>query len=207
MYDSDQPALQGEYLSSDDRERLSRALYRAGQQGVTADVAARISRMPLFNWLQERQIRSAIRVINAEHEFHKALAAHQNSLDELRELPHDLAAKNRLKRINAQIAEEEAELRLAQLRKARAALNGTGDDDLDRKYDEQLKVAQRRAEHDLRMKVFNAQKNLQMINELRKERDRMIQEVTGGRETGLTPEQEHQVENIRDFFQRLMDEI
>jgi hypothetical protein len=205
MYDSDQPALQGEYLSSDDRERLSQALHRAGQQGVTAYVAARLSRMPLFNWLQEKQIRSAIRVIDAETDFIKALYAHQNSLDELRELPNDLATKKKLKRLNAQIAEEEAEIRLAQLRKTRASMNGNADDDLDRKYDEQLKAAQRRSEHDLRMKVFNAQKNLQMVIELEKERDRMIQEVTGGKETGLTPEQEHRVENIRDFFQRLID--
>jgi hypothetical protein len=207
MYDSDQPALQGEYLSYDDRERLSRALNRAGQQGVTAYVAARISRMPLFNWLQERQIQSAIRVIDAETAFLNALRNQQRSLSELRNLPKKLAQEREVEDLQAEVTVEKLRYELDRTRKARAALNGGGDDDPDRKYDEQLKAAQRRAEHDLRMKVFNAQKNLQMINELRKERDRMIQEVTGGRETGLTPEQEHQVENIRDFFQRLMDEI
>jgi hypothetical protein len=218
MSDKTGPALSGQYLPQDDAEKVANALDRVRQQGITAQVAARISKSVFFSKIQERRVRAATAVIQAEEDLMRALIDHRRTRERLIDLDIEIEAdrldrRNRLAAaqrqaelndLDGRIARKERELRLAQLERASEGFDSNAQE---RKYREQLESAERKAAFEVEMKVLQARKNLQMVNELLKERDRMIREVSGGKEGRLSSEQELQVDNIRDFFQRLIDEI
>jgi hypothetical protein len=214
-------ALSGEYLTKDDAERVGLALERVKQQGVTAQVAARISRSVFFSTIQRKRVEAATAVIRAERELMGELINHQHTRARLADLDVEIEAERLARRnhleaqkrqadlneLDAEIARKEREIRLMQLEKTHSALAGNGEDQQERKYREQLEAAERKAAFETEMKVLQARKGLKMAQDLRAERDRMIREATGGKADNLTPEQELEVENIRDFFQRLIDEL
>jgi hypothetical protein len=218
MADRTNPAISGEYLAQEEAEKLAKALDRVRQQGITAQVASRISKSVFFSKIQERRVRAATAVIQAEEDLMGALINHQRTKARLADLDIEIEAdrldrRNRLAAaqrqaelndLDGRIARKERELRLAQLERAGEGFDGTAQE---RKYREQLESAERKSAFEVEMKVLQARKNFQMVNELLKERDRMIREIGGGKSGPLSPEQELQVENIRDFFQRLIDEI
>lgn len=217
MTDHSRPALSGELLTAQD-EKLLQAIEKAKRQGMSAQVAARISRSVFFNKITEKRIRAGQAVIVAEDDLMRSLIGHQKTRNRLLNLDTELEAdtleqKNRLatakrqadlNELDDQIAREERLQRLDQLKRAR---EGTSENSREQRNDRQYQEAQQQAKHDIRMKALEATKRLEMTQALRQERDRMIAEITAESRGTPTADQEKDIENIRDFFQRLIDEI
>jgi hypothetical protein len=217
MTDHSRPALSGELLTPE-QEKLVRALDAAKRQGINAQVAARISRSVFFNKITEKRIQAGQAVVRAEREFMGELIEHQRTQARLFDLATEIETEN-LERRNrlaaaqrqAAVTELDAELALEQRRQALAQLKrsaeGTSENSRQQRNDRQYQEAQQQVEHDIRMKTLEAGKRLEMTRALRQERDRMIAEITAERRGKPTPDQEKDIDNIHDFFQRLIDEI
>lgn len=213
----DNQPLKGELLSAQD-EKLLLAIDKTKQQGISAQVAARIGKSVFFNKITEKRIRAAQAVVDAENNFMGSLITHQKTRNRLLNLGTELEAdnleqKNRLaaakrqadlNELDDQIAREERLQRLEQLKRAR---EGTSENSRQQRNDRQYEDAQQQVAHDIRMKALDATKRLEMTRALRQERDRMIAEITAESRDTPNAEQEREIENIRDFFQRLIDEI
>jgi hypothetical protein len=217
MTDHSRPALSGELLTPE-QEKLVRALDAAKRQGINAQVAARISRSVFFNKITEKRIQAGQAVVRAEREFMGELIEHQRTQARLFDLAteietENLERRNRLAAAQRQAAvnELDAEIALEQRRQALAQLKrsaeGTSENSRQQRNDRQYQEAQQQVEHDIRMKTLEAGKRLEMTRALRQERDRMIAEITAERRGKPTPDQEKDIDNIHDFFQRLIDEI
>jgi len=217
MTDHSSPALSGELLTPE-QEKLVRALDAAKRQGINAQVAARISRSVFFNKITEKRIQAGQAVVRAEREFMGELIEHQRTQARLFDLAteietENLERRNRLAAAQRQAAvnELDAEIALEQRRQALAQLKrsaeGTSENSRQQRNDRQYQEAQQQVEHDIRMKTLEAGKRLEMTRALRQERDRMIAEVTAESRGKPTPDQEKDIDNTHDFFQRLIDEI
>lgn len=217
MTDRSSHPLSGEVLTSE-QERLLRVLDAVKQQGISAQVAARISRSVFFNNITEKRIRAGQAVIRAEQDFMGALIDHQKTRARLADLATEIEAdtlerRNRLasakrqadlNELDDQIAREERLQRLEQLKRAR---EGTTENSREQRNNRQYQEARQQADHETRMKTLEATKRFEMTKALRQERDRMIAEITAEIRGTPTAEQERDIDNIRDFFQRLIDEI
>ena len=168
----------------------------------------------IWNRFRKRRIESAREIARAEREFIQEIDALQRVRAKYQDIEVDIEAEKQLRRdqnlaaqLDQEIAIEEKRLRLEQLKQARAQLadgpEQTGGDN----YQELLEAAMRRADFEMAMRIVEAKKRFKMGAELIKERDRMIAEIVNGGKAPPAPEQEVQIERIRSFFQKMIEEI
>ena len=218
--------VSGEVMGEEAQERLRYAMEKVQRDGMlTARLAAKISRSPFFNHLTERRIESAHRVARAENAFMMELRTHQLTKDRLLNLDVDIAAQRagqeadraaaeaRLvrERSASAMAELEAQVRLEHLKAQLAALKKANEGASDEKsqeqrYQEQLDAEAKKAAFEAQRKVLQAQQKIAVRRALLVERDRMIAEITREARENPSPEQEFEIQNIRDLFQVLIDE-
>jgi hypothetical protein len=213
----DSPALKGELVSAQD-EKLLQAIDKARQQGISAQVAARISKSVFFSKITERRIRAAQAVIIAEEGLMGSLIDHQKTRSRLLDLGVELEAdaferRNRrdvarrqaeLSELSDQIAREEAEQHLAKLKRAR---EGIDDNSRAKKNEREYEDAKEQTAHNSRMALLEAQAGLEMRRSLREERDRMTAEVNKGVRGTPTPEQQAELDDINDLFDQLIKAV
>ena len=213
----DRRPLKGELLPAQD-EKLIQAIDKAKQQGISAQVAARISRSVFFNKITERRIRAGQAVIEAENDFMHSLIGHQKTRNRLLNLDIELEAdaleqqirrdearqKADLLKLKGQIEREEAEQYLARLKRNR---EGSDDNSREKKNQREYEEAQQQAAHNARMHILHAKETMDMKRTLREERDRMIAEVTRGTPGQPTLDQQREIDDIHDYFQRVIDSL
>lgn len=218
--------VSGEVMGEEAQERLRYAMEKVQREGMlTARLAAKISRSPFFNHLTERRIESAQKVVRAENAFMVELRTHQLTKDRLLNLSADIeaqragqqaevaAAHRRLAAENAaaQVESLEAQVRIQHLTAQLAALKKANEGSIDEKsqeqrYQEQLDAEAKKAAFEAQRKVLQAQQKIAVRRALLVERDRMIAEITREARENPSPEQEFEIQNIRDLFQVLIDE-
>jgi hypothetical protein len=164
----------------------------------------------LWNRFRKRRIESAREIARAEREFIQEIDALQRVREKYQDIEVDIEAEKQLRRdrhlaaqLEQEIAVEEKRLRLEQLKQARAQLAESSEDT----YQEELEAAMRRADFEMAMRIIQAKKRFKIRAELLGERDRMVAEVFNGSGEKPTPEQERQVEHIREFFQKMIEEL
>jgi len=212
----DQP-LTGELLPAD-QEKIVRALEQVQRQGINAQVAARISRSVFFNRITKNRIQAATEVVQAEKGLMNELIGHQLTRARLLGIGVEIEAesferqnrrdearrKAELSQLDDQIAREERLQRLEQLKRNKEGYDETS---RDKKYQREQEEAKQKAEHNTQMKILEATGKYVMKRKLRAECDRMIEEVTQGNRGQPTPEQEREIDDIRDYFQRVIDSL
>jgi len=183
-------------------------------------VASRISRSPLFNRWEEKRIETAQDVVNAERNLMDALSEHTRAKHRLinigTEIQADQAERlNRLRQAQADgnLMQLDVEIALAarqrELIKVQQALKEAqeGSDGSSGKYEQKLREAERKTEFEAEMKVVEAKRAFAIRERLRQERDEMKAAVLKAVKGEATAEQQRQLDDIEDFFQKLMDEV
>jgi hypothetical protein len=164
----------------------------------------------LLNRFRKRRIDSAREIARAEREFIQEIDALERVRAKYQDVEVDIESEKQLRRaqhltaqLEQEIAIEEKRLRLEQLKQASAQLAEGGEDT----YQVELEAAMRRADFEMAMRIIQAKKRFKMRAELLRERERMIAEVLNGGGGKPTPEQEQQLEHIREFFQKMIEEL
>jgi hypothetical protein len=168
----------------------------------------------MWNRFRKRRLESAREVAKAEREFLEESEALQRTRARYQDLGIDIEAEKQLRRdqylaakLDRELALEEKRLKLEQLRRTRTGLEENASESGDEQYQEQLQAAMRRADFETALRIIQAKKMFKLGTELARERDRLIEEIINGDAESLTAEQELQVNNIKSFFQRMIDEI
>lgn len=168
----------------------------------------------MWNRFRKRRLESAREVAKAEREFLEESEALQRTRARYQDLGIDIEAEKQLRhdqylaaKLDRELALEEKRLKLEQLQRARTGLEENASESGDKQYQEQLQAAMRRADFETALRIIQAKKMFKLGTELARERDRLIEEIINGDAESLTAEQELQVNNIKSFFQRMIDEI
>jgi hypothetical protein len=168
----------------------------------------------LWNRFRKRRLESAKEVARAEREFLEESEALQRTRARYQDLGIDIEAEKQLRqdqylaaKLDRELALEEKRLKLEQLRRVRTGLEEKAWESGDEQYQEQLQAAMRRADFETALRIIQAKKIFKLSTDLARERDRLIEEIINGDAESLTAEQELQVNNIKSFFQRMIDEI
>lgn len=226
MAEGDPSPVSGEVLAEETQEKLMHAMEKVQREGMlSAQLAAKISRSPFFNRLTKKRIESGQEVVRAENAFMQELRTHQLTKDRLLNLSADIeaqragqqaevaAAHRRLaaEKTAAQVESLEAQVRMEHLKAQLAALKkaneGPGDEkSQEQRYQEQLDAEAKKAAFEVQRKLQQAQQQIAVKRALSAERNRLIAEIRSEAHESLSPEQELEIDTIRDLFQRLMDE-
>ena len=215
-------------MADDTENRWRGKLFPAREQGRVLEkradtkpaVASRISRSPLFNRWEKKRVETAQDVVNAEHNLMDALSEHQRArhrlinigveiqTDHAERLNHlrQAEANGNLMQLDAEIARAERELALLK-RKLALREAQEGSDGSSGKYDQKLREAERKTEFDAEMKATVARRAFAIRCRLKQERDEMKAEVLKAVKGEPTAEQQRELDDIEDFFQKLMDEV
>jgi hypothetical protein len=168
----------------------------------------------MWNRFRKRRLESAREVAKAEREFLEESEALQRTRARYQDLGIDIEAEKQLRhdqylaaKLDRELALEEKRLKLEQLRRVRTGLEENAWESGDEQYQEQLQAAMRRADFETALRIIQAKKMFKLSTDLARERDRLIEEIINGDAESLTAEQELQVNNIKSFFQRMIDEI
>ena len=177
------------------------------------EIYSRISKTLWGNRYQRRRMESAIELVETEKRFMEAVRQHQGAKGKLEavfvEVAEEIAADRRRAenaRIRDEAEREELTLRLKRLRRASAEFDGAEGDGSDR-YEHQLRQAERKTEHDAEMKATVARRAFKVRGRLKQERNEMKAEVLKAVKGEPTAEQQRELDDIEDFFQKLIDEV
>jgi hypothetical protein len=194
-----------------ERREEEHALAKRDDQRV--EIFSRISKTLWGNRYLRKRLESAIELVEKERQFLEALRRHQMAMGKLGavfvEVAEELAADRRRAdnaRIRDELEREELTLRLKRLKKANAEFDGDEEDESDR-YERQRRQAERKTEHDAEMKATVARRAFKVRARLKQERDEMKAELFRSVKGESTAEQQRELDDIEDFFQKLIDEV
>jgi hypothetical protein len=193
------------------RREEDHALAKRDDQRV--EIYSRISKVIWGNRYQRRRLESAIELVETEHRFMEAVRRHQMAKGKLEavfsEVAEEIAAARRRAenaRIRDELEREDLMLRLKRLRKANAEFDGGEGDGSDR-YERQLREAEQKTQFEAEMKATVARRAFKVRERLKQERDEMKAEVRKAVKGEPTAEQQRDLDDIEDFFQKLIDEV
>ena len=182
------------------REEEEHALAKRDDQRV--EIYSRISKTLWGNRYQRRRLESAIELVETEHRFMEAVRQHHKAKGRLEGVFREIENE----RLIVELEHEELTLRLKRLKKANAEFGGDEGDGSDR-YERQLREAERKTEFEAEMKVTVARRAFKVRSRLKQERDEMKAELLRSVKGEPTAEQQRQLDDIEDFFQKLIDEV
>ena len=185
----------------------------AKREDQRVEIYSRISKTLWGNRYLRRRMESAIELVEAEHRFMEAVRRHQMAKGKLEavfvEVAEEIVADRRRAdnvRIRDELEREELTLRLKRLRKANAEFDG-GEGDGSERYERRLREAERKTEFEAEMKVVEAKRAFKVRARLKQERDEMKAELLRSIKGEPTAEQQRELDDIEDFFQKLIDEV
>ena len=214
-------------MADDTESRWRGKLFPVREQGRALEkredtkpaVASRISRSPLFNRWEKKRIETAQDVVEAESRLMDALGEHTRARHRLLNIGVEIQADqaerlNRLRQAEANgnlmqldveiaIAARELELirRKQALKEAQEGSDGSSD-----KYEQKLREVKRKMEFEAQMKVLDAERGLhtreQLKNAWEEKRSAVLSQVKGE----PTAEQQWELDNIDDYYQKAIDE-
>ena len=215
-------------MADDTESRWRGKLFPVREQGRALEkradtkpaVASRISRSPLFNRWVKKRVETAQDVVEAERNLMHALSEHQRARDRLLDIAVEIE-KDRVDRrnlllqaeVNGNLMQLDAEIaraarELALIRRKQALREAQeGSDGSSGKYDQKLREAERKTEFDAEMKATVARRAFAIRGRLKQERDEMKAEVLKAVKGEPTAEQQRELDDIEDFFQKLIDEV
>ena len=187
------------------------ALAKRDDQRV--EIYSRIRKTLWGNRYLRKRLESAIELVEAERQFLEAVRRQQMAKGKLEgvffEVAEEIAADRRRAenaRLRDELEREELALRLKRLRRASAEFDGAEGDGSDRN-ERQLREAERKTEFDAEMKATVARRAFAVRGRLKQERNEMKAEVLKAVKGEPTAEQQRELDDIEDFFQKLIDEV
>lgn len=206
---------EGQLMSEDDERRLT-------QRNASRPLSALITGSKLVNTILLKRTESATALLHAESGLLDALrtrtlvegrlgrVAEEIEAEglEMQNRRDEAARKAKTAELQDRIAQEELELRLLQLRKAKADLqqgDATGATSAQQK---RLQEAREKAEFERARLILQTKGRIEAVIQLRAERDALIAQVLGGRPLDAADRETRQtVEDIRDLFQTAINSL
>jgi len=187
---------QGELITLEEAERLERNLRIAQQHGLSYALAERVS---CFKW----QIRSRIqkteevnRLLESEARLMATYYNHQLIQKKLLNVYKHAEDQEKQRSLQDEITITKLENELNELK----GLSGEGGE-------ARVKAAVKKSQVDAEVKMARAKQHIELRRQLYRERDQAIQEIIGDGRGELTDEQRREIEDIKDIYQRLLDDL
>lgn len=163
-------------------------------------------RGPFLHWLVQRELKQEKELYELGTQYSHALSNLKRAQHSYSNLDITFEREDKLAELDHQIAVTERIARLEALQRQREELKPKGPKEEKNQYARRLEAAQREADFEEAMRLFRARKAIQSKRTLAQERDERIAEIVTKTKGTFTPEEEQLVHDIKDVYQKLMDE-